>query len=241
MKNLLSRTMTKISSTFSGAVLAFTFLASGPSAQAALVSHNLFWTGDAGYSMTGMFGFDDQSIPVDGIIRKDELEFMMISFFDPSDVLLQEFNYDFPEPDTSGEFSFNFNTVTREVIQSGFPIGEEGLDLGIDNSSLTETGLDFYSCRGDAVFEGECRFSSLGEGIILQQNNVEGACFNFPNSDCVDLDGGGVVTAELKIVPEPNSLVGLLALGFLKIALKVNLLRYRCKVGWRLRTPKFSK
>ena len=173
----------------------------------ALVSYNLFWTGDAGYSMTGMFGFDDQSIPVDGIIRKDQLEFMMISFFDPSDVLLQRFNYDFPNPDTSGEFSFNFNTVTGEVIQSGFPIGPEGLDLGIDNSSLTETGLDFYSCGGDAAVEGECIFSSLGEGIILQRNDVEGACFNFPNSDCVDLDGGGVVTAELKIVPEADSLV----------------------------------
>ena len=221
MKNFFSPTMTKICSTFSGAVVAFTFLANTSSAQAALVSYNLFWTGDGGYRLTGMFGYDERAIPVEGIIRKGELEFMTISFFAPNDILLQEFNYDFPEPDTSGEFSFNFNPVTEEVIQSGFPIGEEGLDLGIDNSSFTETGLDFYSCRGAAVDQGECLFSSLGEGIILQQNNVEGACFSFPNSDCVDLDGGGVVRAELKIVPEPNSLVALLVLSFLGIAVAV--------------------
>ena len=223
MKHLLSRTMTKISFTFSGAVLTFTFLSSGLSAQAALVSYNLFWTGDRGYSMTGMFGFDEPSIPVDGIIRKNDLEFMMISFFDPSTVLLEEFNYDFPNPDTSGEFSFNFNTVTGEIIQSGFPIGDEGLDLAIDNSSLTETGLDFYSCRGLAASGGECLFSSLGEGIILQRNDTGGACFTPDNPNCVDLDGGGVVTAERKIVPEANSLVSLLALGFMGIAVTIKL------------------
>ncbi len=221
MKNLFSKTVTKISSIFSGVIVTFTFVISGSSAQAALIAHNLFWTGDGGYSMTGMFGFDDQSIPVDGIIRKNDLEFMMISFFDPNDILLQEFNYDFPEPDTSGEFSFNFDTVTMEVIQSGFPIGSEGLDLGIDNSSLSETGLDFYSCGGDAVSQGECLFSSLGEGIILQQNNVSGACFDFPNPDCIDLDGGGVVRAERKIVSESNSLVGVLGLGLVGIAVIV--------------------
>ncbi|MGK7934683.1 MAG: hypothetical protein AB4206_02575, partial [Xenococcaceae cyanobacterium] len=215
MKTLLSQTITKIRSPFSSAVVAVIFIASGASAQAAEVSYNLFWTGDGGYRLTGMFGFDDQSIPAEGIISKDELEFMTLSFFAPNDMLLQEFDYDFPEPDISGEFSFNFNTVTGEIIQSGFPIGEEGLDLGIDNSSLTETGLDFYSCRGAAVDQGECLFSALGEGIILQQNNVEGACFSFPNPDCVDLDGGGVVRAERKIVPEPNSSIALLVLGFL--------------------------
>ena len=227
MKSLFSQALSKIRSTFSGAVVAVIFLASGASAQAAEVSYNLFWTGDRGYRLTGMFGFDEDSIPVEGIIRPDALEFMTLSFFAPNDVLLQEFDYDFPEPDLSGEFSFNFNPVTGEIIQSGFPIGSEGLDLGIDNSSLTETGLDFYSCRGAAVDQGECLFSALGEGIILQQNNVEGACFSFPNPDCVDLDGGGVVRAELKIVPEPNSLVGLVVLGFLGIAVTVKNSRHK--------------
>ncbi len=203
---LSNATLRKTSFGFIQAFIAFSFLGIQSSAKAASISYNLSWEGDAGYSMTGMFSFDNELIPSDGIIREDQLESMMISFFDPAGSLLEKFTYDFPNPDTSGEFTFNFDTATETVIQSGFPLGPTGLDLGIDNSSGVETGLDFYSCRGDgAVENGECLFSFLGEGIVLQENLAPSACFNGPDDpNCADIDGGGVVIAERVSVPEPS-------------------------------------
>lgn len=177
-------------------------------AQAALISYNLSWTGDAGYSMTGMFGFDDQSIPATGIITKNELEFMMLSFFDPNGMLLQDFNYNFP---ISGEFNFNFDTATETVLQSGESDSPTGFDLGIDFSA-GEMGIGFFSGEPDiGIPPGQ---------VTLSLDNTQG-----PGSSTT-LDQNGTVVAQRK-TPEPSSVLGLLAIG--TFGLGANLFRQKQK------------
>jgi len=62
---------------------------------------------------------------------------------------LQEFDYDFPNPDTSGEFNFNFDSATDTVLQSGESDSDEGFDLGIDFAA-GETGTSFFTGDDDA-------------------------------------------------------------------------------------------
>lgn len=164
------------------------------SASAALISYNLNWTGDAGYSMRGMFGFDDESVSGSEIVTRDELEFMMLSFFEPDGNLLQTFNYTFP---ISGEFNFNFDQVTETVLQTGESDSPNGFDLGIDFAS-GQMGIGFFSGEPDiGIPPGQ---------ITLSLDNTQGL------GSSITLDQNGTVVATRK-TPESTSILGFLIIG----------------------------
>ena len=141
--------------------------------------YDLSWEGENGYTMKGFFSFSSE---LEGsIINENNLIDMQLTFFEPDGSLLQVFDYDFPNPDNSGEFNFNFDSATDTVIQSGESDTDTGFDLGIDFAG-GETGIGFFTGDDDQP--------AFPAGIIALANT------NFPNpSD--PLDHGGELIAFL--------------------------------------------
>ncbi|MGK7956524.1 MAG: hypothetical protein AB4063_14940 [Crocosphaera sp.] len=199
--------------TFTKIAAATAFLSIGvytPQSQAALISYDLFWEGNAGYTATGMFSYDDQF--EGGTITSNELNDLMISFFDPSGTELQSFFY----PPFTPEFNFNFDTTTETILQTGNFDEPDGFDLGVDAGQIGVSGIDFYSCNNGS---GGCDFSLVGQGIILQQDNGSNSCVDPTDPNCVQLDNGGVFIANRKMVPENTSIISLLTIGIVGGAL----------------------
>jgi hypothetical protein len=159
----------------------------------------LDWQGDQGYTATGKFSYDDI---FDGtIVTRDQLNRFAISFFSPDGNLLQAFNYSFPNPaDTT--FNFNFDTVTKTVLQTGNYDAANGFDLGIDFNT-TVPGLDFYTYLNPSEGLQTAR-------IFLKDDLSPEVCSTFPNCR---LDNGGQLTATM--IPEPGAILGLLVVGSL--------------------------
>ncbi|MEA5602264.1 PEP-CTERM sorting domain-containing protein [Nostoc sp. UHCC 0252] len=185
------------------AVVAFSIagLIHAPSADAA--SFELDWLGDKGYSAKGQFSYDDNFLG--SIVTKDQLTDFGISFFNPQGTLLQSFNYDFPQSDSS--FNFNFDPVTKTVLQTGNFDTSNGFDLGIDFATDV-TGLDFYT-----YLNAEQGLPTAK--IFLKDDLSPEVCDTYP--DC-RLDLGGKLTATA--IPEPGAIFGLLVLGLMNRALK---------------------
>lgn len=186
------------------AVAAFSSMATlihVPSADAA--SFELDWLGDKGYSAKGQFSYDDNFLG--SIVTKDQLTDFAISFFDPQGTVLQNFNYDFPQTDST--FNFNFDTVTKTVLQTDNFDTSNGFDLGIDFATDV-AGLDFYT------------YLNADQGlptakIFLKDDLSPEVCDTYP--DC-RLDLGGQLTATA--IPEPGAISGLLVVGLLSRVLK---------------------
>jgi len=200
MKTFVTK-LTAIAATSAALSIAVSFNAS--KADAAMF--NLNWQGSGGYSATGSFSFDDA---LQGqLITKNELDSLNISFFDASNTLLQSFNYANPASDT--EFNFNFNSATGTILQSGAYASPTGVDLGI-GFFAGETGIDFYTSDGNATIGAP----PVGT-LILENDLAAGACATFPATGCERLSTGGTLVASVvtTAVPEPTSVLGLLALG----------------------------
>ncbi|WP_236144506.1 PEP-CTERM sorting domain-containing protein [Nostoc sp. CMAA1605] len=180
------------------AVIAVTSMAALFNVESAdAAAFKLDWRGDQGYTATGEFSYDD--IYQGSVISKDQLSEFAISFFDPNGNLLQAFNYSLPNPaDTS--FNFNFDTVTKKVLQTGNFDTANGFDLGIDFNS-TVSGLDFYTYLNPEEGLETAR-------IFLKDDLSPEVCDTFPNCR---LDNGGQLTATL--IPEPGAILGLLAVA----------------------------
>ncbi len=166
-------------------------------------SFELDWLGDKGYSAKGQFSYDDNFLG--SIVTKDQLTDFAISFFDPQGTLLQNFNYDFPQPDSS--FNFNFDTVAKTVLQTGDFDTPNGFDLGIDFAKDV-TGLDFYTYLNPDQ-------GLLTAKIFLKDDLSPEVCDTYPNCK---LDLGGKLTATA--IPEPGAIFGLLIVGLMNRVLK---------------------
>lgn len=201
MKNLLGKTASIITST---AVLYISVLANAPQANAAV--YQLSWQGNSGYSAKGSFSFDDSFLGQ--VITSNELSNFNISFFNPSNTLLQTFNYSFPLAATD-ELNFTFDSVSGIISQTGSYDAPDGFDTGIKYNA-GETGLDFYSADGDS-FLGQ---PSLGT-LVLENNLTPQGCSSFPSTTCDRLDIGGTLTATK--IPEPGISLGVLSVGFLSL------------------------
>ena len=111
------------------------------------ITYDLSWEGENGYTMKGLFSFSSE---LEGsLITEDDLTDMQLAFFEPDGTLLQVFDYDFPNPDTSGEFNFNFDSAIDRVLRSGESDTDTGFDLGIDFEG-GETGISFFTGDDDA-------------------------------------------------------------------------------------------
>ncbi|OYD87005.1 PEP-CTERM sorting domain-containing protein [Nostoc sp. 'Peltigera membranacea cyanobiont' 213] len=186
------------------AVVAFSSMASlinAPNADAA--SFELDWRGDKGYSAKGQFSYDDNLLG--SIVTKEQLTNFGISFFNPQGTLLQTFNYDFPQSDSS--FNFNFDPVTKTVLQTGSFDATNGFDLGIDFATDV-TGLDFYT-----YLNAEQGLPTAK--IFLKDDLSPEVCNTYP--DC-RLDLGGKLTATA--IPEPGAIFGLLVLSLMNRVVK---------------------
>lgn len=191
MKNIFTKMAATVAT---GAVLSVAIAANAPKAEAA--SYKLFWEGEQGYTATGAFSFSNDLLG--GLVTKDELSDFMISFFNPAGTLLESFGFDSVN---KGEFNFNFDSATETILQTGGFEEDTGFDFGIDYGA-GETGLDFYTAQ-----EGREDFP-VGT-IILDDNFVPNS--QVEGSEYVTLDSGGTLSAEK--VPEPASVLGLLAFG----------------------------
>ncbi|MBD2246928.1 PEP-CTERM sorting domain-containing protein [Nostoc sp. FACHB-888] len=186
------------------AVAAFSSIATLMSVSSAdAASYQLDWLGDQGYSAKGQFSYNDSFIG--SIVTKDQLTDFAISFFNSEGSLLQNFNYDFPQSDST--FNFNFDTVTETVLQTGNFDTSNGFDLGIDFATDV-TGLDFYT-----YLNAEQKLPTAK--IFLKDDLSPEVCDTYPNCR---LDLGGELTATA--IPEPGAIFGLLVLGLMNKVLK---------------------
>lgn len=191
----------QIKATVAVAALTSIALVNVPSADAA--SFDLAWLGDQNYSAKGKFSYDDSFSG--NIVTKDQLTDFAISFFNPEGNLLQKFTYNFPNPSTS--FNFNFDTVTKTVLQSDNFDTPNGFDLG-SNFATDVTGLFFYTYANAEEGLPEAK-------IFLKDDLSPEVCDTYPNCR---LDLGGQLTAVA--VPEPGAILGLLVVGSLSRVLK---------------------
>ncbi|MEM9906744.1 MAG: PEP-CTERM sorting domain-containing protein [Cyanobacteria bacterium P01_D01_bin.44] len=205
-------------------------------AGAEAIEFNFDWTGQiAGFQVSGAFGYDETQSYVDGIVRTEDLDFLNISFFDPDGNLLRTYTDNHLDPGVN----FNFDTRTQALLQNGSFNEPDGLNLGAPNfdrdsgndPSLAE-GLSFWSKPPRSStphlhiddwtdeFGFPLGFSSHEDVAFPPFTTQElidtgrvGEAYLPPNGQPVTaLDERGQF-AQVTAVPEPASLLGLLAIG----------------------------
>ncbi len=95
---------------------------------ASAITYNFDWTGDSGYSVTGSFSFDESTAPAtiskSGLGATNDLETLIVSFFDPSSTPLGTFNNVVGGVSSYQYLNFNFDTV-NESFTGFIDIGED--------------------------------------------------------------------------------------------------------------------
>ncbi|MEM1291610.1 MAG: PEP-CTERM sorting domain-containing protein [Cyanobacteria bacterium P01_H01_bin.162] len=172
----------------SGAVVAG--MAIAPAAEAATIGFDFFGTGygGAGGIVTGMFETDETSVE-DGLVSEDELISWMFSF------------NGLPGVDA---FEISSNEANASVLFfEGFQVSSSApVDQGVDFTSLGAIFPDL------GTFEGDAGSIDLEFGFIFSNANLQ-------DGEPVG-KGSAVVTPQP--VPEPMTLLGILAVGGLGYA-----------------------
>ncbi len=94
------------------------------SANATIIEYDMFWQGDAGYTVTGMFSFDDAVVATQ-VDQSDLLSFMATAH-NPGGVSLKTYNL----TNQNALFNFNFDIGTQAILQSGFTTSATGFLIG---------------------------------------------------------------------------------------------------------------
>ncbi|MDJ0597713.1 MAG: PEP-CTERM sorting domain-containing protein [Crocosphaera sp.] len=103
------------------------------------VTFNLHWTGQTlGYQLKGSFSYDENQVNNDGIVRKEDLTSFDVAFIDPDGNTFKEF---FDNHLTSSDFNFNFDTNTKQILQTGFWDQPDGISIG----GMRGQGVNFFS------------------------------------------------------------------------------------------------
>ncbi|MCP2728488.1 PEP-CTERM sorting domain-containing protein [Limnofasciculus baicalensis] len=181
MKNILSK--------LAATAVTYAILSVASTQEAQAISFNFDWQGDGGYSAKGMFSYDETTAPViiseSGPGSTNNLQSLMVSFFDPSNNPLQ-----------------SFNTVSNGVSESGF------LEFNFDTSTQTLFG-GFDVGGGQGIIGEQFLNGTVGSFLQLRQDVDQMG----PKTE-IELDrNSGAITVTAKSVPEPTSILGLLALG----------------------------
>jgi hypothetical protein len=183
----MNHLLTKLTATVASS-LAFSMILAN-SAQAITLNFN--WQGNAGYSATGVFGYDENTAPAiiseSGAGPTNTLEFLTVSFFDPANNPLQSFNTVNSGVSQSPFFNFNFNTATQTLFGA--------FDVGGGTGVI---GEQFLQGTIGGLLELKQDVNQIGTSIVLDSQNP------------------GVVTVTQQ-TPEATSSLGLLALGVLGI------------------------
>ncbi|MCP2728487.1 PEP-CTERM sorting domain-containing protein [Limnofasciculus baicalensis] len=179
MKNILSK--------LAATAVTYAILSVASTQEAQAISFNFDWQGDGGYSAKGMFSYDETTAPTiiseSGAGATNNLESLMVSFFDPSNNPLQSFNTVSNGGSQSSFFQFNFDTSTQTLF-GAFNVG----------GGTGVMGEQFFSGTVGSLLRLRQDVDQMGTSIELDKNS-------------------GAITVTAKSVPEPTSILGLLALG----------------------------
>lgn len=164
-------------------------IAAGANNPAQAIELNFNWQGDAGYSATGSFSYDETTAPTIiselGSGATNFLQSLNVSFLDPSKNLLGTYNTVSGGVSESNFFAFNFNTSTHTLFGPFDVAGGTGV-------------------IGEYFFQG-----TVGDSLFLRQDvDQQGT------STTLDQNSGSIQVSK---VPEPASLLGLLAFAGLGV------------------------
>ncbi|MFN6497219.1 MAG: PEP-CTERM sorting domain-containing protein [Nostoc sp. DedQUE01] len=164
-------------------------IAAGANNPAQAIDFKFNWLGDAGYSAIGSFSYDETTAPT--IITESG---------SGATNFLQSLNVSFLDP--SQNVLGTYNTVSGGVSQSSF------FAFNFDTSSETLFGL--LNIGGGTGVIGEYFFSgTVGNSLQLRQDvNQQGT------SITLDQNSGSIQVSK---VPEPASILALLAFGMLGV------------------------
>ncbi|MEH2205245.1 MAG: PEP-CTERM sorting domain-containing protein [Nostoc sp.] len=165
-------------------------IAAGANNPAQAIELNFNWQGNAGYSATGSFSYDETTAPTiiseAGSGATNFLQSLNVSFLDPSKNLLGTYNTVSGGVSESNFFAFNFNTSTQTLFGPFDVAGGTGV-------------------IGEYFFQG-----TVGDSLFLRQDvDQQGT------STTLDQNSGSIQVSK---VPEPASLLGLLAFAGLGVA-----------------------
>ncbi|MEH2283297.1 MAG: PEP-CTERM sorting domain-containing protein [Nostoc sp.] len=154
------------------------------------VDFNFNWQGNAGYSATGSFSYDETTAPTiiseAGSGATNFLQSLNVSFLDASKNLLGTYNTVSGGVSQSSFFAFNFDTSTQTLFGPFDVAGGTGV-------------------IGEYFFQG-----TVGDSLALRQDvDQQGT------STTLDQNSGSIQVSK---VPEPASLLGLLAFAGLGVA-----------------------
>ena len=179
---------TKIAaSAATSAAFSVALVAANNSAQA--IELNFNWLGDAGYSATGSFSYDETTAPTiiseSGSGATNFLQSLNVSFLNPSKNLLGTYNTVAGGVSQSNFFNFNFDTSTQTLFGPFNVAGGTGV-------------------IGEYFFQG-----TVGDSLFLRQDIDQQSAFK-----TLDQNSGSIQVSK---VPEPASMSGLLAFAALGI------------------------
>lgn len=184
-------------------------------ASATVMTYDMSWTGDGGYSMTGIFSFDDASLAAAPLVRFQDLLSFEATVFRPDGTALE--TYAFSQSDYSifstknFIINFNFESDTGSLRQdgSGGVLSPFNLFFGAFTAGeIQPTGWFLYEGASCNFFfktvldvtSPQCstRWDASDESLVQ-----------------VSLRGGSVADAQ---IPEPGTLaifgLGIAGLGF---------------------------
>ncbi|MEH2194343.1 MAG: PEP-CTERM sorting domain-containing protein [Nostoc sp.] len=186
MKNIFAKT---VAITATSAALSVA-IAAGDNNPAQAVEFNFNWLGNAGYSATGSFSYDEATAPTiiseSGSGATKFLQSLNVSFLDPSKNLLGTYNTVTGGVSQSSFFALNFDTSTQQLFG---PLNIAG-----------GTGV-----IGEYFFNG-----TVGNSLALRQDVDQKG-----TSITLDQNSGSINASK---VPEPASMLGLLAFAGLGVA-----------------------
>ncbi|MEH1825491.1 MAG: PEP-CTERM sorting domain-containing protein [Nostoc sp.] len=164
-------------------------IAAGANNPAQAIDFKFNWLGNAGYSATGSFSYDETIAPTiiseSGSGATNFLQSLNVSFLDPSNNLLGTYNTITGGVSQSSFFAFNFDTSTHTLFG---PLDVAG-----------GTGV-----IGEYFFQG-----TVGNSLQLRKDvDQQGT------STLVDQNSGSIQVSK---VPEPASMLGLLAFAALGV------------------------
>ncbi len=213
---------------------AATFLSLGlvSAGSAEAITFNLHWTGQTlGYQVKGSFSYDENAVGENGIVREGDLTSLDLTFIDPNGNVFEEFFNNHLSPFVN----FNFDTNTKEILQTGAYDADDGISIGgergeeVNFFSAPDAMVDLFPHDNDPsphVHLTDWDGDFLGLPIGFRRGAVEHldiAFFTRSRAEVLDVPNAGEELGQFFIatqVPEPTGILGLGVLGLSALLVK---------------------
>lgn len=200
----MNESLTKIAATAATTTAVTAAIALNASSSVLAATFNYSLQTNTGYSIQGSFSYDEMMAPAiiseEGPGTTNALQSLSVSFFNPSNNLIGSYNPVVNSVSNYDFLDFNFDTSTQNLF-GAFDVGADTFIPGqnyITNVfepprvELTQPGNTLYLYQNSVSASGEV----IGELI-----------------DTVNLTADQIQVTEAQPVPEPSSVLGLLAFG----------------------------